>query len=148
MLVTQRSDRLVCVPQYEHGRVAGTLAEHWGNERFRMGAPPEPLILAARRHDDGWHALDDVPALNREECRPAHFLEIPLAHSIAAYAGGVEDVYREDERAGVLVSMHWSGLYSGRFGLQGTPPLEAAAARAAACPDRKSTRLNSSHVEI
>jgi len=130
MLVSARGERLACVPQYEHGRVARALAERWGNARFAMGEPREPLLLAAERHDDGWHALDDVPALNHEAGRPAHFLEIPLPHSIAAYAGGVEDVYAQDRHAGVLVGMHWSGLYSGRFGLQGgTPPLDAAAAR-------------------
>ena len=131
MLVTERREGLVCVTQYEHGGVAGALAERWGNARFAMGEPRAPLIIAAARHDDGWHGLDDVPALNRELGRPAHFLEIPLPNSIAAYAGGVEDVYSQDVHAGVLVSMHWSGLYSGRFGLAGgSPPLEAAAARA------------------
>ena len=26
--------RPIVIPQYEHGRLAGTLAQHWGNDHF------------------------------------------------------------------------------------------------------------------
>ena len=131
MLVTEREGTLACVTQSDHGRVAGALAEQWGNATFETGDPREPLIGAATHHDDGWRALDDVPALNLDAMRPAHFLEVPLPQTIAAYAGGVEEIYAADPHVGVLVSMHWAGLYSSRWGIQESPALEAPAARAA-----------------
>lgn len=118
--MTRRGDGLRLVTQYEHGALAGELAERWGNERF--AAPPEPfataLTVAAAHHDDGWRELDDIPAHNPEAGRPAHFLELPLERTVPPYGRGVEGVYARDPLAGALVHAHWTGLYSGRWGLQ------------------------------
>jgi hypothetical protein len=130
VLVTRRRVGLACVTQYGHGAVAGALAAGWGNERFERADPHASLVLAADRHDDGWHALDDVPVIAPGAGRPAHFTEVPSPQTIAAYAGGVEALYAEDPHAGVLVSMHWSGLYSARWGLDAAPASEAPWARA------------------
>ncbi|HEY1853624.1 MAG TPA: DUF3891 family protein [Solirubrobacterales bacterium] len=115
-----RADGLRLITQYHHGALAGELAESWGNERFEV--PPEPfaaaLTLAAAHHDDGWHELDDLPAHNAEAGRPAHFVEVPLERTVPAYGRGVDSVYERDPLAGALVGMHWTGLYSARWGLQ------------------------------
>ncbi|MBS1880717.1 MAG: DUF3891 family protein [Actinobacteria bacterium] len=120
MLVTKRGDGFRLVTQYEHGALAGELAERWGNDRF--AAPPEPLAsaltIAAAHHDDGWRELDDLPAYNPEAGRPAHFLELPLERTAPPYGRGVDSVYARDQLAGALVHAHWTGLYSGRWGLQ------------------------------
>ncbi len=120
MLVTRRGERLTLVTQYDHGALAGALAEHWGNERFAAPAPRlrEALIAAAAHHDDGWRELDDLPAYNEEAGRPAHFLELPLERTAPPYGRGLDSVYARDALAGALVAMHWTGLYSGRWGLQ------------------------------
>lgn len=120
MLVTKRGDGFCLVTQYEHGALAGELAERWGNDRF--AAPPEPLAaaltIAAAHHDDGWRELDDLPAFEPEAGRPAHFLELPLERTVPPYGRGVDSVYECDLLAGALVHAHWTGLYSGRWGLQ------------------------------
>jgi hypothetical protein len=120
LLVTKRGDGFRLVTQYEHGALAGELAERWGNDRF--ATPPEPLAaaltIAAAHHDDGWRELDDLPAFNPEAGRPAHFLELPLERTVPPYGRGVDSVYQRDLLAGALVGMHWTGLYSGRWGLQ------------------------------
>ncbi len=120
MLVTKRDDGFRLVTQYEHGALAGELAERWGNDRFAMPAPPfaAALTIAAAHHDDGWRELDDVPAHNPEAGRPAHFLELPLERTVPPYGRGVDSVYARDPLAGALVQAHWTGLYSGRWGLQ------------------------------
>jgi hypothetical protein len=104
--------------QYDHGALAGQLAEHWGNARFAAPALSEALGIAATHHDDGWRELDDLPAYNEEAGRPAHFLELPLERTVPPYGRGVDSVYERDLLAGALVGMHWTGLYSGRWGLQ------------------------------
>jgi hypothetical protein len=118
MLVTRRRDGLTIVKQYDHGALAGVLAERWGNERFAAPALAEALRIAAAHHDDGWRELDDLPAYNVEAGRPAHFLELPLERTVPPYGRGVDSVYERDLLAGALVGMHWTGLYSGRWGLQ------------------------------
>lgn len=120
MLVTKRADGFRLVTQYEHGALAGELAERWGNDRFAMPAAPfaTALTIAAAHHDDGWRELDDLPAHNPEAGRPAHFLELPLERTVPPYGRGVDSVYARDQLAGALVHAHWTGLYSSRWGLQ------------------------------
>lgn len=120
MLVTKRGDGFTFVTQYEHGALAGELAERWGNECFAAPATlfAEALTVAAAHHDDGWRELDDRPAHNADAGRPAHFLELPLTTTAPPYGRGVDSVYGRDPLAGALVGMHWTGLYSGRWGLQ------------------------------
>jgi hypothetical protein len=60
---------------------------------------------------------------NYAEGRPAHFLELPLEATVGPYGRGVESVYARDLHAGVLVSLHWTGLYRGRWGLQEGDPV-------------------------
>jgi hypothetical protein len=120
VLVTRRGGAFTCVAQYDHGALAGELAEQWGNERFAAVAERvrPALVIAAAHHDDGWRELDDRPEVNAEAGRPAHFLELPLERTAPPYGRGVDSVYARDALAGALVGMHWTGLYSGRWGLQ------------------------------
>jgi hypothetical protein len=138
-LVTGRRQGLTCVAQYDHGALAGQLAERWGNERFAAPALGESLRIAAAHHDDGWRELDDLPAYNVEAGRPAHFLELPLERTVPPYGRGVDSVYERDLLAGALVGMHWSGLYSGRWGLQsgGGPPAHPLARAVVAEQERR-----------
>jgi len=123
MLVTRRRGELWLITHPEHGRVAGELCAHWGNDRFQTPAQHEALLLAATHHDDGWYELDGRPSFNAEQARPAHFLELPLEMTVGPYGRGVDSVYARDRHAGALVSMHWAGLYHTRFGLHGGQPV-------------------------
>lgn len=119
MLVTRRDGCLLLVRQPDHAALAGVMAEHWGNHRFTMPAAREALICAATHHDDGWLELDGRPMFNREQARPAHFVELALTDTAAPYGRGVESVYERDQLAGVLASMHFSGFYTSRWGVDG-----------------------------
>lgn len=118
MLITRRGNDLYLVKQVDHGEVAGQFARAWGNDLFEPPAPFESACTAAAKHDEGWRPWDDRPAFNEQESRPLHFLEILMEDHIPLYHAGVEAVARMDAYAGVLVGMHWTGLYRGRWGLQ------------------------------
>lgn len=117
MLISRRDDRLVHIRQVDHAAVAGELAAHWGGD---FQAPPraDSARLAAAMHDEGWREPDEAPLFNDEQQRPLHFLEIPMTEHIPLYGRGVEQTYARDPYAGLLVSMHWTGLYRGRWGMQ------------------------------
>jgi hypothetical protein len=102
----------------DHGAVAGELAAHWGNDAFAAPTMGQALKIAAGHHDDGWRELDDLPAYNPDADRPAHFLEVPLERSAPPYGRGVDSIYDVDTLAGALADLHWTGLYSARWGLQ------------------------------
>jgi hypothetical protein len=118
MLVSRRDGYLLLVDQNEHGRLAGDIAARWGNDRFAQPARRDSTLIAAAMHDDGWREADAVPLFNLEEHRPLHFLEIDMSEHVPLYRRGVERVSERDPYAGLLVSMHWTGLYRGRWGLQ------------------------------
>ncbi len=140
MLISRRRDGLQLVAQQEHARVAGAMAAAWGNAHFAAGAAPASLVIAATRHDDGWERLDAAPVLNVAAGRPAHFLEVPPSVTVAPYGEGVDRIYDEDVRAGVLASMHRAGLWASRWGLQDGPPNEDPLAReVVAAEDRRIT---------
>src|SRR6202042_3861501 len=46
----------------------------------------------------------------------------PLTETVGPYGDGVESVYARDVHAGALVSMHFSGFYTGRWGVGGGTP--------------------------
>ena len=117
MIISRRGGQLLLVDQVEHARLCGTLAEHWGNDRFATVSPAGPVHAAAEIHDDGWRESDRRPLYNAEEQRPLAFLELDRAAHVRLYATGVEQAYRRSPYAGLLVSMHWTGLYRSRWGM-------------------------------
>lgn len=110
------------VTHADHARLAGTFAEHWGNERF---LPPEPraqVLKGIARHDDGWMARDAAPQITRQG-KPsafsvelvgkyAAFEEIDLADYLAVRSRAVRLIAEEDAYAALLISMHTYSLLS------------------------------------
>jgi hypothetical protein len=128
MIISRRDGQLLLVDQVEHARLCGTFAEHWGNEAFAAASPAGPTHAAAEIHDDGWRESDRRPLYNAEERRPLAFLELDRAAHVRLYSTGVEQAYRRSPYAGLLVSMHWTGLYRSRWGMPSgrVPPTPAA----------------------
>ncbi len=51
--------RSVVYPQYEHARLAGTIAQHWGNQNFRRpDLPFDAFCTGVALHDFGYGFLD------------------------------------------------------------------------------------------
>lgn len=118
MLISRRGDSLVLVTQPDHAEMAGAMVAHWGNDQFAVPPRHDSARTAAVLHDDGWREADAVPLFNEDERRPLHFLEIPMEEHIPLYGRGVDRTFDRDPYAGLLVSMHWTGLYRARWGLQ------------------------------
>jgi Protein of unknown function (DUF3891) len=119
MIVTRRDGALSLVQQVEHGRIAGELAAAWGNDEFERPKPHRSVQLGAALHDEGWRAWDAKVLFDEAARRPLHFLDIEAGEHIRLYRQGVQRVALQDVYAGVLVGMHWSGLYRGRWSAPG-----------------------------
>lgn len=118
MLISRRGNDLVLIEQNEHGRLAGDIAAHWGNAQFAGPLRRESALAAAAMHDEGWREADAQPLFNAAQARPLHFLEIDMEDHVPLYGRGVDRVFEHDPYAGLLVSMHWTGLYRSRWGVQ------------------------------
>lgn len=121
MLVRDDGDAWQIVLQTDHADLSRQLAAAWGGPGFARPEPYDAVVRAAQRHDDGWAAWEQQPRLGADGA-PQSFVTVPAPVHLAFYRAGVEVVCDEDPRAGLLVSMHMSGLYRDRYGVMPTPP--------------------------
>jgi hypothetical protein len=117
MIVQRRDGGLLLIRQTDHAALSGVLAEHWGGGPFARPQPRAAVLLAAARHDDGWREWEAAPRVNPATRRPYNFTEMPAGEHLPFYLRGIDAIVRDDPYAGLLVSMHLSGLYRKRYGL-------------------------------
>lgn len=97
------------------------LGEHWGNDEFAPSELKDALLLTAAHHDDGWTQLDAEPVWNEAQQRPAHFLEVPLPTVAEAFTKGIDAMYEQSPVAGAVESLHFTGFYRSRWGVDDAP---------------------------
>lgn len=108
--------RLILVHQLDHSALSGEFARHWGREPFARSTPLEPVVLASARHDEGWREQDEQPLYDAQAKAPVHFRTLDVRTHIPFYREGIRRIVALDPYAGLLVSMHGSGIYQGRYG--------------------------------
>jgi len=123
MLVRDAGERWQLVMQPDHADLSGQLAEAWGGRGFAAPEPLDSVVRAARRHDDGWAVWDRRPRLGPDGA-PQSFFTVPPPVHLAFYRACVEVVCDEDPYAGLLVSMHMSGLYRNRYDVMPMPAMQ------------------------
>ncbi len=104
--------------QEEHAELSAQFAAHWGNDRFAQLRPYDTMVVATTYHDSGYREWEGLPRMNVEKGRPyGHRERIPgfEAAELRAYRRNVDWVRGHDLYAGVLVSMHRTGLWRGRY---------------------------------
>ena len=115
MILSRHDGQLRLVHQNEHGRLAGVLAAAWGNGEVEAPRPGPSVVTAAARHDEGWRSRDTRVLYDELAQRPLHFLDIEAGEHIRLYRQGVTRISAADAYAGLLVGMHWTGLYRSRW---------------------------------
>lgn len=120
MLVRDAGDAWQIVLQTDHADLSGQFARAWGGPGFARPEPFESVVRATARHDDGWAVWERMPRLDGDGT-PQTFTAVPAPVHLAFYRAGVEALVDEDPYAGLLVSMHMSGLYRQRYGVAPFP---------------------------
>jgi hypothetical protein len=116
MILHPEGTQLRIILQTDHATFAGELCRRWGGPYFNRPEPLSSLVLAADRHDDGWLPWQAAPRIDPATGRPWSFTNIPYIYSTAGHAGAVQQLMCEDGYAGLLFSLHVSGLYRQRYG--------------------------------
>jgi hypothetical protein len=111
MIIQEQGDQLILIRQTDHAVLSGYFARVLGNKMFSRPEPFESFCLAAAEHDNGWNEWELLPQIDPKTFGPYNFMSIPTEEHIALYQRGIERVVRADRYAGLLVSMHCSGLY-------------------------------------
>lgn len=108
---------LVLVGQTDHSRFVGQVAAHWGNRDFAPPTPYESVVRAATFHDFGWLRYETSPLVQPETGEPYQFLRAPLTEQqLGSYQWALDWMADIDPYSGLIVSMHRTGLWQGRYG--------------------------------
>lgn len=108
----------------DHARLAGAIAELWGNDAFASPEPRAHVLLGINVHDDGWAMRDANPSMTRQG-KPAAFSvelvgkysafeEIDLQDYLNVRERAVAEIAAKDAYAALLVSKHTYNLLTAR----------------------------------
>jgi hypothetical protein len=104
--------------QEDHAELSAQFAAHWGNKDFARLRPYDTMVFATTYHDSGYREWEGNPPMNMAKGRPyAHREEIPSFEPVElrAYGRNIDWVSSQDGYAGLLVSMHRTGLWQNRY---------------------------------
>lgn len=121
MIVATTGDGYRFTTQPEHAGLAGQFADRWGNDAFDRPEPLPAVVAATNSHDDGWWPFDSLPRLD-DDGTPLNFTGVAPETWIGIYDRGIQSVIEVDRYAGLLVSMHGTGLRNRRYGLSPSWP--------------------------
>jgi hypothetical protein len=108
------------ITHVDHARLAGNVAEAWGNKQFRKPEPRARVLHAIAHHDDGWMDRDARPTVTRDGKPSAFSIElvgkytgfedVEMEEYLDVRERAVKSIAEQDAYAGLLVSMHTYSL--------------------------------------
>lgn len=120
MIRTETATDWILVTHPDHAKLAGQVADAWGNALFARPEPWEAIRHAIYHHDDGWLNRDSSPILTAQNQPEAFtrelvgaysaFEEIDLPAYLKVRGEATARVAADNEVAGVLTSMHTVNL--------------------------------------
>ena len=115
MVVAEGPNEYILYAQNDHGDLAGQFAAHWGNENFSPLNTLDSMVLVAEAHDNGWWHWDINPAVD-DQGVPITFRRTPREHLYEFINIGINNVLDKDIYAGLIASIHHTGLPQHRYG--------------------------------
>ena len=112
MIVRDRGGDWQVVLQTDHADLSAGFARVWAER----GPRHDSLTLATERHDDGWAVWEQAPKVDSETGKPVDFLEVNVPAHLAFYRACIVAVTEQDQYAGLMISMHGTGIYRQRYG--------------------------------
>ncbi|PSL50551.1 uncharacterized protein DUF3891 [Salsuginibacillus halophilus] len=115
MIVNSWLNTFELIAQHDHGRLAGKLAQAWGDKDFLQDRQREAVIKAVYDHDKSWLPLDQQPRWDDEKQTFLSFYEYPLDEKLKAYKRGVTALEEENGYSAALVSLHYTSFLKGEL---------------------------------
>ena len=104
--------------QEDHADLAAQFAVHWGNEEFAKLEPYESMVFAGIYHDSDHREVEAGIPIDLEKGLPHGHRTVPFSpRRLEALPQNIEWVRARDPYAGLIVSMHHTGLSQGRYNL-------------------------------
>ena len=113
-----QSGATLFILQEDHADLAAQFAAHWGNEEFAKLEPYESMVFAGVYHDSDHREVEAEIPIDSETGLPHGHRTTPFSPKRpAALAHNIEWVRARDSYAGLMVSMHHTGLAQSRYNL-------------------------------
>jgi hypothetical protein len=127
MMVNPYDDsQLMLALQFDHSRVAGFFAAHWGNADFDRPEPYTSVVLAAQEHDIGWWEWEMKPSTLNDRGFPLDYHDGSFKFlgqlRLDFYKNAVDRVRERDPYAALLIAMHGVSLMNAGYGKYAYPP--------------------------
>jgi hypothetical protein len=106
------------IRQIDHAHTAGSLAVHFGNQKFDAIIPRDVMEYVIRHHDQGWETVDAAPQMDPKTGLPYHLGQTPLTMLLTTNEGSPSYNEQHHPFAGLISSMHTRGFYNGGYGLR------------------------------
>ncbi len=108
MIRRRVGDEFWLIPQHDHALISGSLAQHFGNQKF---ARPHTAttVLGISLHDCGWPIHDERPTLNKDRL-PLDVFETSPQIGFSVWSESTRRAAEQDPYAGLLVSLHGLSL--------------------------------------
>lgn len=104
--------------QEDHADLAAQFAVHWGNEEFARLEPYESVVFAGVYHDSDHRESEANIPIDLEKGLPHGHRTMPFSPKrLVALPQNIEWVRARDPYAGLIVSMHHTGLAQSRYNL-------------------------------
>ena len=110
MIIRPTEDHLLLIAQSDHAAVAETIVGAWRRDGFPVAPRRRTVLLATRRHDDGWIDEDRSPLVDEEHGRLVDFASAPDAVKQRIWPRGVA-LLTDEPYAGALVAEHALHLF-------------------------------------
>ena len=119
MFIWVPADRVRITLQTDHMAQAGDMGAAWGNDAMPGARHQVAAVTAARNHDEGWRAWELAPDMDPDTGLPFDFRDVDRRQHSKFYRTGIDFIEGTDPHAAFLISMHATGLYLGRYGVDG-----------------------------
>lgn len=113
MVIYERENDWVMIPQHHHSLLSGDIAKHWNSAYINKTDRWSDLIFAIAHHDLAWIELDETPFWNDRDKRPYSFIDFPQVPKLTFYKKGINEIEKQSPYAGLLCSLHYQSFFIG-----------------------------------
>lgn len=110
MIIRSTEDHLLLIAQSDHAAVAETIVGAWQRDGFPVAPRRRTVLLATRRHDDGWIDEDRSPLVDEASGRLVDFANAPDAVKQRIWPRALA-LLTDTPYAGALVAEHARHLF-------------------------------------
>jgi hypothetical protein len=117
VIVRPFGEHVQLVQQTDHDDLSGDFAAALrGSSLWRFWRRGS-VVQACAEHDEGWRIWERDPDLDPVTGGACDFLDVDLRRHLEFYRAAIDRIAERDPYAGLLISLHGTGVYRARHGL-------------------------------